>query len=173
MANPTTFTPQKREKFLKALSAGASVAKAARSALWSRQAAYGYRKDHPDFAAEWDEAIEAGTDVLEDEALRRATKGLERYKFNKDGDPILNPKTGQPYFERVYSDTLLIMMLKARRPEKYRERFEMSGKIQTQNVPVDLSQLSENDLNELETILAKAAANPGPGEGGKSSSPPG
>ena len=55
-----------------------------------------------------------GTDALEDEALRRAFHGSER--------PVFQGKELVGYV-RDYSDTLLIFMLKARRPEKYRERF--------------------------------------------------
>lgn len=49
------------------------------------------------FAAEWDEAVDEGTDVLEDVAFRRAVDG---------------------------SDRLLIFLLKARRPEKFRDGYE-------------------------------------------------
>jgi len=48
------------------------------------------------FARAWKAALEFGTDRLEDEAVKRATKGK--------------------------SDVLLIFMLKARRPEKFRDR---------------------------------------------------
>lgn len=130
MSNLTTFTPEKREKFLIALGSGASVTRAAVIAGWSRQSAYNYRKDDEEFAAEWDEAVEEGTDLLEDEARRRATEGLVQYKFDKHGDPLQNPVTGGPYFERQYSDTLLIVLLKSRRPNKYRDntRHEITGK---------------------------------------------
>ena len=66
-----------------------------------RTAAYKWRDDDEAFAAEWEDAIEEGTDALEDEAIRRA----------KDK-----------------SDTLLIFMLKARRPEKFKDRAETTHK---------------------------------------------
>jgi hypothetical protein len=50
-----------------------------------------------------------------------------RYKFLKNGKPIVHPVTHEPYYELEYSDTLLIFLLKGIRPEKYRERFEHSG----------------------------------------------
>lgn len=62
-----------------------------------RRTYYDWRETDPVFAQAADTAIEAGTDVLEDEAKRRAV-GLSG------------------------SDTLLIFLLKARRPDKYRER---------------------------------------------------
>ena len=90
----TIRTPEKAAKVLKQLSLGRSVAAACRAARISRNAYYDWRKDDPDFLARTDEAIEEGTDRLEDEANRRALRT---------------------------SDTMLIFLLKSRRPEKYRE----------------------------------------------------
>ena len=95
MANRTKNTPKKRALFLGALTEGASVTAACGRAVITRRTVYVWREADPEFAAAWDDAIEAGTDALEDEALRRA----------KDK-----------------SDTLLIFLLKARRPEKYKDR---------------------------------------------------
>lgn len=70
-----------------------------------RSTYYNWRDAYPDFAAEADAAIERGTDKLEDIAMERASRPL-------DG-----------------SDTLLIFLLKARRPGRYREttRHELTG----------------------------------------------
>ncbi len=97
MANRTTRTPKKRAAFLKALESGESVTKACNAAGIGRRTVYDWRGDDEKFAAEWDDAVETGTDVLEDEAVKRA----------KDG-----------------SDTLLIFMLKARRPDKFKDRWQ-------------------------------------------------
>ncbi|GIV16005.1 MAG: hypothetical protein KatS3mg022_3422 [Armatimonadota bacterium] len=83
-----------REKFLAALARGCSVSQAARLAGVSRQHAYRCRQRSNTFAQQWEDAWEQGTDALEDEAVRRALAG---------------------------SDTLLMFLLKARRPEKYRD----------------------------------------------------
>jgi hypothetical protein len=58
--------------------------------VWSDD---GWRDDDPSFAAEWLDAAEAGIDLLEDEARRRAMAG---------------------------SDLLLIFLLRNRRPDVYR-----------------------------------------------------
>src|SRR5512135_3384608 len=89
----TIRTPKKKKAFLAALAAGSSVGAACHAAAMCRSVAYAWRDDNADFRDEWDAAIEAGTDELEDEARRRAMNG---------------------------SDTLLIFMLKARRPAIYR-----------------------------------------------------
>ena len=76
---------------------------------------YHYRQTDEEFGAAWDEALEEGTDRLEDEARRRAVEGCEENVYYQG--KIIDTK-------RNYSDTLLIFLLKGRRPEKYRERFE-------------------------------------------------
>ncbi len=53
------------------------------------------RKTDPDFNAAWTEAEESGTDVMEEAAIKRAME---------------------------FSDTLLLALLRARRPEKFMER---------------------------------------------------
>jgi hypothetical protein len=102
MAMPTIRSDEAREKFLAALRTGLSIANAAQAAGFGRGAAYVWRKEDPLFAADWDEAIEFGTDLLEDEARRRAMAG---------------------------SDALIMFMLKARRPQQYKDRasFEHTG----------------------------------------------
>jgi Bacteriophage Sf6, terminase small subunit-like len=113
MANRTKNTPEKRALFLGALTEGVSVTAACDRAVITRRTVYDWRDADPEFAKAWDEAIEAGTDRLEDEAVRRAYEGID--------DPVFyqGVKCG---VVRKYSDTLLIFMLKARRPEKFKDR---------------------------------------------------
>lgn len=72
------------------------------------------------FSEAWEAALELGTDRLEDEAVRRGVHGTLKpvYQGGK--------KVGDV---REFSDILLIFMLKARRPERFKERFagELSG----------------------------------------------
>ena len=84
--------------FLRAVAGGATISAAAQAAGISRRTAYQWRNRYSTFAAAWDDALETGTDRLEEEAVRRALGG---------------------------SDTLLIFLLKARRPHIYRERMDM------------------------------------------------
>lgn len=126
------LTPKKadvtwRDKFLRRLAATGNVTAACRSAKISRQTAYNARAEDPHFAAAWDEALIVATELLELEARRRAEKGVL--------DPI--------YFQgqqvgkiRRYSDTLLIFLLKAHAPEKYRERLEVDQRSTNTNASV-------------------------------------
>src|SRR5918994_2077116 len=109
MRRRTIRTPEKREVFCAALGDGLSVTAACRAAAIGRMTAYEWRGADADFARAWDEAIEAGTDLLEDVALRRAFKGTTKPVYQK------GERVGEV---QEYSDTLMIFLLKARRPEK-------------------------------------------------------
>ena len=93
-SSSTHSTSQKGQKALAALRQGLSIAAACRRAGIDRKTYYNWRKADPDFADAADAAIENGTDALEDALFRRAKKD---------------------------DTTAAIFLLKARRPEKYRE----------------------------------------------------
>lgn len=114
------LTPQKKVEFLELLADGCTVTKAARQIGMTRQGLYKARGEDEAFAAAWADAEEQGTDTLEDEAIRRARDGFDKPVF----------QGGQQVgVVREHSDTLLIFMLKARRPEKFKDRVanEVSG----------------------------------------------
>lgn len=100
---------------LEALRSGLSISSAATAAGIGRTAIYAWRNDDESFAADWDDALESGADRLEDELLRRAMEGTDKPVFQR-GELV--------GYIREYSDTSLIFALKARRPEKYRERYD-------------------------------------------------
>lgn len=101
-----------RTGFLEALAAGWSVTHAAGRAGVPRQRFYELRDVDEPFAEQWDEALEAGTHVLEDEALRRAVEGYDEDTIDGDGKLIRRV--------RRYDSALLQTLLKGRLP-RYRE----------------------------------------------------
>ena len=115
------LTAKQRDTFLISLANGHSVTKSAKAAGHWRQHLYRLRAADADFASDWAAAVEAGVDVLEDEARRRAVEGVPFELYDKDGN-LLRAETR-------YSDKLLELLLKGRRPDIYREnpRFEISG----------------------------------------------
>ena len=127
MSSPD-FSPKKRA-FLAAYAECGNVTHAAELAGVSRRSHVDWMKD-PAYVEAFRAAEDQAADKLEKEARRRAIEGLERIKFGRNGEPLVNPHTGQPYTAREYSDTLLIFLLKGIRPEKYREnvRQEITGK---------------------------------------------
>ena len=127
MRGRTDRTPEKEAKFLEVLATGASVYKAALAAGIGRRTAYDWREDDEDFRARWDDAVESGNDLLEDEAIRRGMSGVDKPVYYQ----------GEVCGEvKEYSDTLLIFQLKARRREKYSEKIDqtVTGRVTVETV---------------------------------------
>lgn len=135
-------------RFLAHLQEGGHATGACKAASIARATAYRYRQLEEDFALAWADAEQESTERLEEEAFRRAHDGLRRNKYDARGNLLCE--------ELVYSDTLMIFLLKARKPERYRERYEFkhSGEVKTSGV--DLSKLSLEDARELQALLEKA-----------------
>ena len=108
--------------FLEALRQIPNVRHACRASGVSRATAYREQERDAGFAEAWSEAVAEGVDVLELEAIRRGMVGVERPVHLRLGK---NPKTGQVEYQTVkvreYSDALLQFVLRAAKPEKYRE----------------------------------------------------
>jgi len=137
----TDATAKKRETFLLKLREGLSISAACRFANISRATVYRWRESDEDFLLAWEDAEEEGTDLLEDEAKRRAEQGVTKLVmhegkpivigFNKQGQHCL-PEADECVRtellrESKYSDTLMIFLLKARRPKKYSEKHQLEG----------------------------------------------
>lgn len=112
------WTPEKRGKFLDSLRKTPNVTVAARAAQAPRSSCYLLRENDSEFAKAWDEAIDEGIEMLEAEVHRRAFEGNDK--------PITHQGIITDTFKE-YSDTLAIFLLKAHRPEKYRERIDFKA----------------------------------------------
>ena len=96
-----------RALFFQMLCKTGNVSAAARHAGRARAQLYRLRKQDAAFAAMWDDALEEAADWLELEALRRAMDGTEEGRYFR-GEMIGTITR--------YSDSLLMFLLKARRP---------------------------------------------------------
>ena len=114
------LTRERQERFLKALAETGIVSAAVEIAGSSRTRVYELRKRNPGFAAAWEEAEERAADALEAEAWRRAVVGVQEPLVS--GGKVVRDDDGQPLAIRRYSDTLMLALLKARRPEKFKDR---------------------------------------------------
>jgi hypothetical protein len=103
---------------LEALAAGWSVTHAAQRAGVARQRLYERRRADERFAAAWEEALEQGTDALEDEARRRAVDGWDEPVFQR-GELVGHV--------RRYDSRLLEMLLRARDPARFRESMQVNA----------------------------------------------
>jgi hypothetical protein len=117
MANRTKWTDRVKAKFLEALRETCNVSESARLVGLSRSAAYEHKATDSAFAKAWEEAVEEAADRLEREAWRRGVEGTDK------------PVTYQGVITatyKEYSDRMLELLLKAHRPEKFKDRQEVS-----------------------------------------------
>lgn len=151
-----------RRPFLEALSEVPNISRAARIAgvtyRWARQC---FTND-PDFAEEWAEAMDIAVERLEEAAFKRAVGEGRQYKFNKKGQPLRfpegHPQAGKPYYEHVASDAMTTLLLKAHRPEKYKDRSAVDVQATVRTEPLyDLSKLSLEDKLALREMKRKLA----------------
>jgi len=160
-ADSDNVTPKKRARFLEALAETCHVSKSCEITQISRQTAYRWRKDDVEFAAQWSNALEMGSDLLEEEAIRRAKDGVRRPVFQ--GGLLVG-------HIREYSDTLLIFLLKGAKPGKYGDRTVLAGDrknpLQVER-QIDTQELMAKILGPAKYDQFQAARN---GEAGKSES---
>jgi hypothetical protein len=106
-------TAENKEIALAYLAAGATHAVAAAAIGVHRFTMRNWCKSDPGYAERFKEAVEAGIDLLEEEAIRRARDGVLRPVFYK-GKVIGHV--------REYSDQLLMLLLIGKRPNVYGRR---------------------------------------------------
>ena len=152
------LTLKKRDEFLDELRQGHTVQASCSAVGLSRTALYGLRDRDEKFRAEWDAALEEGTECLEEEARRRAYEGTRNPVFHKGA--IVG-------HIQEYSDTLLIFLLKGRKPEVYRDNATVKheGEIAIE----DAGMTDEQRTLRIAAILQSAelrAAGPGADSGG-------
>lgn len=123
-----------REKFLAALSAGHTITKSAEIAGFSRACFYVWRDEDESFATVWDSALEEGVDRLEEEARRRAVDGVDKPVVAMG--KIARNDDGSVLMIREYSDSLLALMLKAKKPAEYRDRQSVDFDLKGVNVTI-------------------------------------
>lgn len=114
-----------------------------------RSTAYDARVDE-DFARAWDEIEAETTDAMEREAYRRGVEGVS--------EPLVSAGKLVTNVQK-YSDTLLIFMLKARKPGVYREnvKVEHSGRIDGKH-EIEIPDTAERRAKVVE-LLSGAVAN--------------
>lgn len=118
MANRTKVTDEFKKKFLRLLEEnGGIISHAARDLNTPRTTLYSHRAADAEFAKEWDEAVDRGIDVLEDEARERALNGTE--------EPVFYQGEICGHVHRK-SDSLMALLLRAYRP-KFKDRHEFTG----------------------------------------------
>jgi hypothetical protein len=139
---------KRQAKFLKMLSEGQAVQYICEQMNLGRHTVYGWRERYPEFRKAWDEALEVSTEMLEREAFRRAHDGCD--------EPVFHQGQVCGYITK-YSDTLLIFLLKSRKPERYRDNHNVTVDLTARAVAsIDLSKLTDAEIEEWERLQQKA-----------------
>lgn len=116
----THRTPEKRKELIAAIRQTGTVIAACAVVGISSAMVYRWRRADPDFAREMAEAQEDAAERLVDEAWKRAVEG---YKV-----PVTHKGEITDWYT-AYSDRLLEVLLKARRPQEFRDRYEVAGTV--------------------------------------------
>ena len=138
--NDRVIERPKVRAFLAAFIAFPSITRAAEAAEIDRSSHYQWLEDEEYAAAFAQAGIEAG-DCIEDEAVERAMKGVYEpnvYQgqfvfpqiWNEEKERFIDQPGAPPLGTWKKSDSLLLALLRAQKPEKYRERVttELTGK---------------------------------------------
>lgn len=129
----TKCSPERKAVIIKCLRKNWSVAAAAQAAGIERSTAFDWKNADPEFAAQWDDALNWQGDLLEDEAHRRAVIGIDEplthqghftYARDEVTGELIRDAEGRPIplTQKRYSDPLLMMLLKGRKPERYGDK---------------------------------------------------
>jgi hypothetical protein len=116
-----------RQKFIEVLREIPNPSEAARRAGVSRGHAYRVKGTDEEFAQAWLAALEEGVDKAEREAWRRGVEGVPRPVYGNMGEDDKGRKlgTGIVGITPEFSDRMLELLLKAHRPDKFRERYSV------------------------------------------------
>lgn len=120
MANHLETTLIKHDLFFAELAKHGLVTTAANTAGIDRSNAYKLRDSDPGFAERWTKALETYVDTLEAAAHQRAVTGIPKGVWHQ-GEQVGT--------EIQYSDSLLSLMLKAKRKREYGDasKIELTG----------------------------------------------
>ena len=118
---PYAKHPNKRA-MVEALERTGNITEAALAAKVRRKNHYDWLKKDPTYVDAVEAAMNVASDLLETEARRRAMEGVPEPVIRQDKDGTWKAVGAI----RKYSDRLLIFLMKAARPEKYRERVDVN-----------------------------------------------
>jgi hypothetical protein len=140
------LTPERQQRFLGFLAETGNVSRSVKLAGTSAPRVYTLRQNDPAFRQAWDEAEEIAADRLEEEAWRRAVEGFEEPVVS--AGKLVRDEAGNAVMMRRYSDTLLLALLRARRPGKFNKRLSADIAIAS-NVSFDVRAMLLTKLAQL------------------------
>jgi len=143
--------PEQIDKVLDLVSKGSTVQDACLAAGVLKRQFSRIRAADKEIKARFAEAWENGAEVMEAEAFRRAVTGVNKpvYQMGFEVGVV-----------REYSDTLLIFLLKGRKPDVYRERTELTGR---GGGPIEVRDARADLAGHLARIAEREKTKPNPG----------
>lgn len=110
------LTDAHKVRFIELLRTTGNPSVAARAIGFAPSTLRRHKDEDAAFAEEWADALDEAADALEAEARRRALDGVTREKY------IGTKDNGRFIEELHYSDTLLVRLLEANKPDKFANR---------------------------------------------------
>lgn len=187
LSNGETRTLSRNQiAFLTAFPLAGTIKAACQACGLSRSSYKRWKAEDREFREAFDDVAADFADQIEEEAIRRAKDGTRTIKFNKDGTPIKDPRKHDPvtgevktewaddpwYYETTFSDRLLELLLRAKKPEEYRERssVELSGPggtpvefdIATQQLAIANPDLAAQMCDALDKLMNQTEQQPMP-----------
>lgn len=108
---------RKQAAFLKGIAVDGTMLSGCKAAKVEPRTVYGWRETDETFVLRERQARELMVDKLEAEAIRRGARGVQQPVFQA------GKHVG---FKTEYSDALLVLVLRANRPERYREKVDLN-----------------------------------------------
>jgi hypothetical protein len=145
-----------QEKFLRSFSMTANVRAACMQAGIDRSTVRKWEEHDETFSFRYKEAKEDANDLIRAELQRRAIQGYEKPVISVG--KIVYDKDGKVLTEKVYSDSLLGLLAKARLPE-FRDKqtidlnATVNGRIDSTNlISIDTRSLTSDQLAKLKAL---------------------
>lgn len=149
------FDSVRRKKFLKEFASEGVLVHAAYVAGVAPETVYDWQQKDPAFKIACKNAKDLAIATMEVEARHRAVNGVTvKVLYDDDGNEI--------GVERKKSDTMLIFLLKAAKPDKYRDNMSIDHNVHTDgttndDLVYDFTRLTSSERDTLEALLDKAA----------------
>lgn len=155
MASKSTASARKR--FLEVFARCGNIKESCDIANIGRHTHYDWLED-PEYRKAFEDAKEDACDVLAEEVRRRGQHGYEELQYRRDAE---GNTVGEVLVTRKYDSTLLMFLLKSRKPEVYRDNVKsdvsFTGSMAVSHDP-DLDKLTHEQLQLLRQLILTAGS---------------
>ena len=136
------FCDRRRKLFFDDLARHGIVSHAADVAGVNLDTIYNHRDRNPVFRKKMEQARERSIDRLEKEAERRAVDGVEDVVVS--GGKVVRHR-GKVLKRKIYSDRLMALLLRAKRPKEFRDNLDITSDGRPINVNVNIGVTKKED----------------------------